>query len=168
MLSQVTFDYIGVKMLILREKVDKRLEYGFTFMPWFVENNKAMIGGTQILPFKKNVENQGQDNVPFHVILKNFEFDDFQFKGEILNSGFKIYRNEENFFEKNLLLIECEISNHYNDRVKKLEEQKKVDQDGEKIELSSQEKNKIFYDQITVIMNMVPTYKFSDQPHKVF
>ena len=77
MLSQVTFDYIGVKMLILREKVDKRLEYGFTFMPWFVENNKAMIGGTQILPFKKNVENQGQDNVPFHVILKNFEFDDF-------------------------------------------------------------------------------------------
>ena len=102
-----------------------RLEYGFTFMPWFVKNDKALIGGTQILPFKKNVENQGQDNVPYHIILKNFEFDDFQFKGEILNSGFKIYRNEENFFDKNLLLIECEISKHYNDRVNQLVKQKK-------------------------------------------
>ena len=59
MLSKVIFDYIGVKMLILKEKVDMRLEYGFTFMPWFVKNDNALIGGTQILPFKKNVENQG-------------------------------------------------------------------------------------------------------------
>jgi hypothetical protein len=64
-------------MLILREKVDPRLDYGFTFIPWFVENDKTLIGGTQLIPLKTNVEMQGEENVPYHIILKNFEFKDF-------------------------------------------------------------------------------------------
>ena len=80
-------------------------------MPWFDKDNK--IGGTQLTPFKENIEVQELKTKPFHIILENFEFKDFQFKGEILNSGFKIYRNQENFLEKNFLLIECELSQCY-------------------------------------------------------
>jgi len=38
-------------------------------------------------------DSKRKDMMPFHVILKNFNFEDFQFKGEIVNSGFKMYRN---------------------------------------------------------------------------
>jgi hypothetical protein len=42
------------------------------------------------------------------------------------------------------------------------------DQDNKKIELSSQEKNIILYEQITVIMNIIPKQRFSDQPNQQF
>ena len=82
-------------------------------------------------------DSQTKEKMPFHVILKNFIFDDFQFKGEIVNSGFKMYRNKQNFMEKNFLLIECEISKNYYKKVSQLLDEEKYDQDDEIIELSS-------------------------------
>ena len=60
------------------------------------------------------------------------------------------------------LLIECETSNNYYEVIDDLHRNKKKDQDGEKVELSSQEKNIIFYEQITVVMNIIPKQRFSD------
>ena len=57
------------------------------------------------------------------------------------------------------------MSDHYYKTVNKLDKMEKTDQDDKKIELSSQEKNVIFYEQITVIMNIIPKQRFSDQPH---
>ena len=70
------------------------------------------------MPLKENLEMQDKEQVQYHVILENFDFKDYQFKGEILNSGFKIYRSQENFMDKNYLLIECEISQNYHKTVK--------------------------------------------------
>jgi len=39
-LSQVNFDYIGIKMLISREKVDLNRDYKFNFLPWFEDNDR--------------------------------------------------------------------------------------------------------------------------------
>ena len=89
---------------------------------------------------------QDKEQVQYHVILENFDFQDYQFKGEILNSGFKIYRSQENLMDKNFLLIECEISQHYHEKVKWLKEEEKYDQDDELINLSSQEMNQLFYE----------------------
>jgi len=81
-----------------------------------------MIGGTQLFPHKKIYQSYENSESPFHhVILKNFKFKEFQFKGEILNSGFKIYRNEHNFMDKLFLLIECELSYEYKKSVDFLE-----------------------------------------------
>ena len=77
-----------------------------------------MIGGTQLIPIKWIADLQEKSE--YHIILKNFEFEDFQFKGEILNSGYKIYRSEDNFMNKLFLLIECEISKNYYDTVEEL------------------------------------------------
>ena len=96
------------------------------------------------MPFKTT---QDSDDISeYHVILRNFEFKDFQFKGELLNSGFKVYRDEHNFMNELFLLIECEMSYDYYMRIDDLDKKKFTDQDNQKIELSSQEKNIIFYE----------------------
>jgi hypothetical protein len=44
-------------------------------MPWYVEPDSYMIGGTQLIPFK--LTQDSDDISEYHVILKNFEFKDF-------------------------------------------------------------------------------------------
>lgn len=67
-------------------------------MPYFPENN-YMIQGTQIIPTENE---QDQD----HIILKNFEDDDYQFKGELFASGYKIYVEDGNHSKQKYLLFE--------------------------------------------------------------
>jgi len=55
--------------------VNPKFDYQFNFLPWFEENDKSLIGGTQLIPLKENFEIQDKEH--YHVILENFEFNDF-------------------------------------------------------------------------------------------
>ena len=57
--------------------------------------------------------------------------------------------------EQKFLLIECELSQNYEQLIAAdLKESKSIDES--KIELTNPEKNQIFYEAIIVIMNMIP------------
>ena len=43
-------------------------------MPWYEKNDGLKIGGTQLIPIKTN---ERKEKTEYHIIFKNFEFNDF-------------------------------------------------------------------------------------------
>ena len=75
-----------MKYLFLRRPIDVNQKNQLNFLPKLNEEN-YIIEGTQIIPIDESSN-------PDHVILNNFGIDDYQFRGELLNSGIKIYLDQ--------------------------------------------------------------------------
>ena len=90
---------VGTKFVFLRRPIDKNNKRQVNFLPIFKEDT-YLIKGTQIIPIDLNSN-------PDHVLMDNFEFSDFQFRGKLLNSGFKIYCDQENQSYQNRFTPPC-------------------------------------------------------------
>ena len=135
--EDVSLEFIGMKTLLFRDGVKattaaKRARCQ-TF-PYYPDFTNYYIDGIQIL-------RQLRPDWHRECIMKNFEAEDYQFKGQVVNSGYKIYVDEETERDMEFLLVESSLS---------CEALKHIDQ------LSDHERSVIFEKQLRVILNMVP------------
>ena len=93
---------VGTKFVFLRRPIDKNNKRQVNFLPIFKEDT-YLIKGTQVIPIDLNSN-------PDHVLMDNFEFSDFQFQGKLLNSGFKIYCDQENQSYQKFILFESRVN----------------------------------------------------------
>ena len=102
-----------------------------------------------------------------NVILKNFQSEDYQFRGQILNGGYQIHVSEADHNLQEFLLIETRLSDILIKRVSKEdkkdevldftdEEQATKKKYDKSILLSFHERNLIFEKQLKVLLNIVP------------
>jgi len=84
-------------MAFFRRPFDNSWFKTLNFLPYFGSNN-FVINGTQIIPSDNTLRD--------HLILENFEEDDYQFKTKEFNSGFKIYYEDGNHLKQKYLLFE--------------------------------------------------------------
>ena len=94
--DDVRLNFIGMKMAFFRRPFDNSRFKTLNFLPYFGSNN-FVINGTQIIPSDNTLRD--------HLILENFEEDDYQFKTKEFNSGFKIYYEDGNHLKQKYLLF---------------------------------------------------------------
>lgn len=88
--KDVILSSIGLKVLMLRRPIDNNVNKRLNFMPYYNEDKyDYIIKGTQLIPIDSN---SNED----YVVLENFSQQDFQFKGDIFNTGVKIYMDDHN------------------------------------------------------------------------
>lgn len=134
----VQVKYVGKKLLIFGKS---KCDVVYTsFEPYYPDRSNQVIGGSQFLyrTCKDVLE------------MPNFTEEDYQFKGQICNTGYKIYYHSDLLTDNkpSVLLIETRLV----DNLRLKENQ-----------LSIHEKHSVFDNQIMVVLNMIP----ANFPHDV-